>query len=190
MGKRNKSGWRSPRYSETQSGIQRNGWEGDQEGAGSLFLTDAYNLHTGLPKPYRQPCKIAVARYYAETVSVSRVKDVHRIDYHSRVRAVFSRRITVLLYGGYCVFKQRHFPAADVGRGPVSVYAFYGGSAVYGYLLHHSLYTVARNVVGVNQHGKPEILKICFICHLSTSLRFCYQDSIALQAPSDNLTTE
>ena len=101
-----------------------------REGQRRFHLADADNQLSRLAKPDCKPREIAVACHENKAVNVSRVQNVHRVDYHRKIRAVFARDVIHLLHRQNRVIKRGVMPAVSA-LFPVAVNSLIGQLTVF-----------------------------------------------------------
>lgn len=94
---------------------------GDTKGLWRLLFTHADNVHSTFPEAHRQPREVTVRRGKAESIEVSGIEQVHRVDDHGGIGRVLSGGVTVLLDGLDRMPQQYVLPLAVLGGGPVPV---------------------------------------------------------------------
>ena len=122
---------------------------GCPEGLNRLLLSHSDNKHSRFTKSCCQPCKITVAANKTEAINLTRIQDIHRIDYHGRISRILSLSVAVLLYRSDGILEDYLLPARRRRIGPVAVRSLVGCYPVIAYLIQYELDVPNGNVFSI-----------------------------------------
>ena len=106
-----------------------------------------------LPEPHGQSGKVAVTGYQTESVHLILVKQIHSINNHSHIRAVFAGCVGKLLNRRHRILQQNIFLPARL-FGPVAVDPPAGSKSIFLQLVKNHLYISGADIFRIDQHRK------------------------------------
>src|SRR5690606_11165731 len=127
-----------------------------------LAFADADDELARLPKPRRQPRKVAIAGHDTEAVNTVGMQDVHCINDHRRVCRIFALGVAVLLHRRDGVRQQAALPVLHIRPRPVAVNALDRGDAVSVNFVYNFFDLLRRYIVRID---KNRYFKVFLLCH-------------------------
>ena len=117
----------------------------------SLIFPHTDHCLPALPQPARQLRKITVTGYQAEAFQLARIKHVHSVDDHRRIRGIFPRSVAELLDRCNRILQKLFLPARVVRLRPVPVDPLICHITVLGQLIQYGLDIFCRHIVRIDQ---------------------------------------